>query len=186
MSEARRALGVVLIGYRASGKSTVGRMLAERLGLPFVDTDALLRQELGMEIAEFFARFGEVRFRDRESEVLAVIEARAAAEGPLVVATGGGIVLRRENTDRLRRLGEIIWLRARPETLRTRLAADVASGSTRPPLAGSSAVDEVDTVLAQRTPLYAAAAAREIVVDPPRTPADVVEDLVVRGGRDRS
>ena len=104
---------IVLIGMPSSGKSTVGRLLAQRTGKTFVDTDTLTEQALGMPIAAYFAAHGEAAFRDREQ--LSV--ASAAARGGRVVATGGGAILRPENVTALRRTGRLFFLDRSPENL---------------------------------------------------------------------
>ena len=152
---------VFLIGYRASGKTTVGRRLAESLERPFRDTDSILETQLGCSIAEFFAREGEVAFRRRESDVLQ--EVIAEAKGlPLVVSTGGGIILDPENVASMRAAGTVVWLAADVGSLERRIAADPASATARPPLTGGSSASEVRDVLAVRDPLYRAAAHRTI------------------------
>jgi shikimate kinase len=94
-----------LIGYRACGKTTVGRLVADRLGIAFVDADRAMEQELGEPIATWFPAHGEPAFRDRESACLAGI---LAGDGPLVLSTGGGAVLRPANRDLLRARGGLV------------------------------------------------------------------------------
>lgn len=169
-----------LVGYRASGKTTIGRELARRLRRDFADTDDLVAREFGMEISECFRRHGEERFRHVENEILRhVVE--SAARGPgLVVSTGGGIVLDPENVRLMRSTGTVIWLRATPRTLRRRLESDAATATSRPSLTGSSVVGEVESVLEAREPLYRTAAHLTIGVDPPGTPGEIVEEIVTR------
>lgn len=139
---------LVLIGARGAGKTTVGRLIAERLGLPFLDTDALVEAAAGRPVPVLFAEEGEAGFRRREREVCASL---AGAAG--VIATGGGVVLDPANVAALRRGARVVWLAAPPEELAARCA-----GSDRPPLTGLGALDEARTVLAAREPLYRAAA----------------------------
>jgi len=139
-----------LVGMPGSGKSTVGRQLARRLGLPFVDSDHLIEQRLGCSIREYFARAGEAAFRDLEQQVLAEL-----ADGPTaVVATGGGAVLREANREKLREAGRVIYLRSSPEELHRRLRHD----TQRPLLQVADPLAKLRELYAQRDPLYRDAA----------------------------
>ncbi len=151
---------VFLIGYRATGKTSLGEALARRLGYDFQDTDALLELRLGMSFAEYFATHGQAAFRIQETEVLEGLEGSEAAarERGVVVATGGGIVISERNVVFMRRTGFVVWLTASADTIKRRLGEDAGTSSRRPALQGSSAVDEVERVLAERLPLYRAAA----------------------------
>ncbi len=102
----RKKQNLVLIGMPSSGKTSVGELIAEELGLPFFDTDALIEEKISMSISEYFSRFGEEKFREREAEVIEEISAESAA----VIATGGGAVLRRENIKNLKKNGKIFFL----------------------------------------------------------------------------
>src|SRR4051812_32333065 len=102
-----------LVGPRGGGKSTVARLLAERLGWAWADADVLLERRAGMTIREVFEREGEAGFRDREAAVLREL----CGLRDHVIATGGGVVLREENRDAMRRAGDVIYLTADPETL---------------------------------------------------------------------
>ncbi|MBR2466206.1 MAG: shikimate dehydrogenase [Clostridia bacterium] len=97
---------VVLTGMPASGKSTVGAILAKRLGVPFIDTDALIEKKIGMSIPEYFLKFGEAAFRDREEEVIADVSSLTSS----VIATGGGAVLRRRNVHNLKKNGKLFFI----------------------------------------------------------------------------
>lgn len=134
-----------------SGKSSVGRLLARELGWPRFDTDQLVVGELGLRISEIFARFGEARFRDGETQVLADLSGAAA---PAVIVTGGGIVLRPENVRRLHELGSVVWLKAELAVLQERLA----KRPDRPLLQTPDPKATVAQLLAERERLYAAAA----------------------------
>lgn len=109
----REMENIVLIGMPSSGKSTVGRALAERLGKRFADSDALVTERIGMPIADYFAQRGEAAFREREQEAVADL----AATGGQVIATGGGAILRPENITALRRSGRLVFLDRSPEKL---------------------------------------------------------------------
>ena len=135
-----------LVGMPGSGKSTVGRQLARRLGLPFFDSDALIEQRLGCSIREYFAQRGEDAFRDVEQQVIAEL-----ASGPdAVVATGGGAVLREANRQKLREAGRVIYLRSSPEDLHRRLRHD----RQRPLLQVADPLGRLRSLHAERDPLY--------------------------------
>jgi len=153
------AVNIVLVGLMGSGKTAVGRRLAERLGRPFVDTDALVEAEAGRSIAAIFAAEGEEGFRRREAEVVA----RVAAGDHQVIATGGGAVLRAENRAALRRSGLVIWLDAEPETLCARARAQGLN--RRPLLAGPDPLERLRALAAARRPYYAEAAHVRIETD---------------------
>jgi shikimate kinase len=169
---------VYLVGYRGSGKTAVGRLLAARLGWPFCDADLLLEARAGRSIASIFAADGELAFRDLESAVIDELAARSLGGERLVVATGGGIVLRPRNVEVLRRSGIVVWLEASAGELRRRIGLDPRSASQRPALSpGGTAVDEVEAVLRAREPLYRAAAHHSISTDG-RSPAEVMEAVL--------
>lgn len=138
---------VFLVGLPGSGKSTVGRQLARRLGLPFVDSDQVIEQRIGSSIRAFFDREGEEAFRDLESQVIDEVTL-----GPLsVVATGGGAVLRPENRACLNDRGCVVYLRSTPEDLARRLRND----RHRPLLQVADPLVRLKDLYAQRHPLYA-------------------------------
>jgi shikimate kinase len=161
MAERQPQDNIVLIGYRAVGKSTIGALLAARLGRPFVDLDAVFEAEAGQSIAAFVEQAGWPAFRQREQELVR----RYAGQRGLVIATGGGVVLAPENIALLRASGRLIWLKAAPATIRARLHQDPRQVSDRPSLTGQGTVAEIDAVLAAREPLYAAAADLTLEVD---------------------
>ncbi|MBE9189040.1 shikimate kinase [Gloeocapsopsis crepidinum LEGE 06123] len=131
-----------------TGKTTVGRVLATKLGYKFVDTDEIITQVTQQSISEVFATSGESAFRQIETQVLA----RVCAYTHLAIATGGGIVLRRENWSYLHH-GLIVWLDAPIELLYTRLNTD----ETRPLLQAGDLRTQLETLLQQRQPLYSQA-----------------------------
>jgi shikimate dehydrogenase len=101
-----RKENIVLIGMPASGKSTVGRLLSDMSERELVDTDALIVKRAGMEITEIFSKFGEAYFRDLESEVIGEVSKR----GELIIATGGGAILRKENVKELKKNGRLFFI----------------------------------------------------------------------------
>lgn len=166
------ARNLVLIGARASGKTAVGEALARRLKRPFVDLDQVLVAEAGRSIAEIVAQEGWPGFRRREKELVA----RYARRPGQVLAPGGGAVLDPENVALLREHGLVIWLTATPERLRERLRQDQGSQAFRPSLTGADPAAEMAQVLAEREPLYRAAA--HLVVDTSSlTVSQVVEKI---------
>ena len=160
MMKEQHKSAVYLIGYRASSKTSAGRAVASALARLFADTDRLIEDSAGRDIASIFRDSGETAFRQLESEVLETLSARALAGEELVVATGGGIVLSEENCERMRKTGLVIWLRAPASVLRERIEGDPGTVRNRPALSGDSAVEEVEDVLGRRYPLYDAAADR--------------------------
>jgi shikimate kinase len=169
----RRQPNLVLIGYRATGKTAVGLRLAEILGRPFVDMDQILVQEAGQPIADIVATSGWAEFRRLEKALVA----RFRSTQGQVLATGGGVVLDPENIAALKENGIIIWLVADPDTIQARLAQDLPQDANRPSLTGSDTIREVEEVLAARKPVYEAAA--QITVDTAhREIAQVVEEVL--------
>ncbi|MFI4928431.1 MAG: shikimate kinase [Burkholderiales bacterium] len=145
-----------------SGKSTVGRQLARRLGLPFFDSDHLIEQRLGCSIREYFAREGEPAFRDVEEQVL-----RELAQGPsAVVATGGGAVLRPGTREVLRQGGKVIYLRSSAEELYRRVRHD----TQRPLLQVADPMARLRALHAERDPLYRETAHFQIETGRPSVP----------------
>jgi len=147
-------MNIVLIGYRGSGKSSIGKKLAAKLWLDFVDSDALITERAGMTIREIFEKETEAGFRSRENAVIHEL----AGRDNLVIAAGGGAVLNPGNVEALRKNGKIIWLHAEPAVLHQRIEADTATSATRPNLTASGGLDEIKTLLTQRMPIYKSAA----------------------------
>ena len=133
------------------GKSTVGRLLARQLDIVFVDTDAEIEKDLGGEtIKDYFAREGEASFRELESRTIARLLDEAQAGRELVLATGGGAVLREINRDRLRTHSTVVYLRSSPEELFRRLRHD----TQRPLLQVANPLAKLRELYGQRDPLY--------------------------------
>lgn len=151
----------------ASGKSTVGRLLAERLGRPFVDSDDRVEQVAGATIAELFQR-GEAQFRAHEAQVIATL----CGEGEQVVATGGGAPAHGDNMDRMLEAGVVVSLVASPEQILER----VGDASTRPLLANATdKLAEVRRLLGARAGAYARA--HEIVDTDGKPPSQVAREV---------
>ena len=149
---------IALIGFRATGKSTVGELLARKLGMEFIDMDRRLASNAGRDIAEWVKQDGWDSFRRAESDLLDLISSRKG----LVVATGGGIVLNEQSRGVLREKFFTVWLKATPETIYTRLSTDPGSPATRPPLSNLPMREEIRNVLCEREAFYARAAQIEI------------------------
>lgn len=141
---------IALVGLPGSGKSTVGRQLARRLAVPFVDSDHVIEERLGCSIREYFDREGEARFRDVEEEVIDDL----SREHRGVLATGGGAVLRPANRQHLRERGQVVYLRSTPEEVFRRLRHDVS----RPLLQVEDPLTRLRDLFAARDPLYRDAA----------------------------
>jgi shikimate kinase len=138
-----------LIGYRGTGKTSVARILAEKIGWGWLDADALLEERYGRSIRRIFEEDGEAGFREKET---AVLEELCRSRNQ-VIATGGGVVLQEANRQRLRTAGRVVWLTAEPQTLWQRLQDDVTTRERRPPLCGGG-LAEIEQLLRARTPLY--------------------------------
>jgi len=166
---------LVLIGYRATGKTSVGARLAEALHCPFVDLDQVLVREAGRSVAEIVAQDGWDEFRRLEKELVA----RYRDTRGQVLATGGGVVLDPNNVAALRENGILIWLRADPAAIQARLAQDQPRDANRPSLTGGDTIQEVIEVLEARAPLYQAAA--QISIDTTHRSVAQVVKLVLAG-----
>lgn len=156
-----------LIGLMGSGKTTVGERLARRLRSPFYDTDSFIEQQTGYTIHELFERHGEEGFRDIESESLQTL----LSQPPGIIATGGGIVLRERNRQCLRQNAWLIYLKAQPNTLATRLR----NATDRPLLKGEDVEAKLSVLLTERAPYYETC--DWVVETDKRSPSQVVKHL---------
>ncbi len=163
-------MNIVLIGYRGTGKSVVGKLVADRLGMKCIAMDERIIEKAGMSIPDIVERHGWPTFRDMESEV-----ARELAElDNIVIDAGGGVIERPENIDVLQTNSRIIWLKASVDTIVSRIQGD----SERPSLTGGkSFTDEVAEVLARRTRKYENAA--QYAIDTDELTPDQVADRVI-------
>lgn len=155
---------LALVGLPGSGKSTVGKALARRVGVPFWDSDQVIEQTIGCPISEYFAREGEESFRDIEQQVLRDL----IVQGPGILSTGGGAVLRTANRELLKSQTEAVYLRSTPESLVRRLRHD----STRPLLQVADPLQKLQELFAQRDRLYREVAS--LVVDTGRPSVSVL------------
>ena len=152
-------MNIILIGYRAAGKTTVGRRLSDTLRKMFVDTDDLIEERQGVPINEIVRSHGWNQFRVIEKKVISEI----SSHDELVIAPGGGVVLETENIEVLKRNGFVIWLKADLETILKRMSKDPRTETGRPSLTGKGTLEELREVLTQREPLYRKAS--EVQVD---------------------
>ena len=154
---------ITLIGYRGTGKSSVAQPLAARLGWKAVDADVELEARTGRTIREIFAQDGESEFRRLERQVLVEL----LKQTRLVLAAGGGAILNGKTRDDLKSAGPVIWLNASAATIEHRLYGDATTADRRPDLTAQGGRSEVELLLTQRQPLYAACASLEIHTDVP-------------------
>jgi shikimate kinase len=163
-------MNIVLIGYRGTGKSVVGRLLTGRLGLQYIGMDAAIVKRASMPIPEIVEKQGWPGFRDLESA-----EARELAGlDNLIIDTGGGIIERPENIEVLQKSALIFWLKARVDTIVGRIQGD----NQRPSLtAGKTFTEEVAEVLERRTPLYKSAA--HYAIDTDELTPDQIADRII-------
>lgn len=149
-----RKVNIVLIGYRGTGKTFVGRALAERLGREFVDTDDLIIERAGKSIPKIFEENGEEEFREIERRVVKEV----SEKDNLVVGCGGGVAVDEENIENLKKNGVIILLEASAEKIYERIKDD----SNRPSLIGKGKFEEIKELLKYRKPFYEKAAEHRI------------------------
>jgi len=149
---------IVLIGYRCTGKTSVGKRLAERLGIPFFDTDELIQGEAGKTIRELVDQEGWDAFRQRERAIIKKLSSSADA----VIAAGGGAVMDAANRKALKEKGFCVWLTANVKTIIDRMRNDRASNLQRPPLSSDGVEQETATILEARRPFYQEMADRTI------------------------
>ncbi len=164
----------ILIGFMGAGKSSVGRALARRSGIPLLDTDKEIEKKQGMTISRMFENQGEESFRKAETEF---IQSLLAREDAMVISVGGGLPLREENQVLLRKLGTVVYLQVQPDTVLRRLRGDTA----RPLLRGGDVRERVEHLLWQRAPIYRQAA--HMVVDTDhKTPDEIAAEILTMNG----
>ena len=182
---------IILIGYMGCGKSTVGKKIAELLNMPFLDTDQWIEEKEEMPVSEIFALKTEAYFRDLETNCLKVLlqeEKEQKAEECInnqgleacnrkVISVGGGLPVREENRKLLKQLGQVIYLKANPETIYERLKGD----STRPLLQTENPLQKIKEMIADREEKYQAAAERVIYVDG-KSVTEIIEEIIGKQG----
>ena len=162
---------IALIGFMGTGKTAVGKALAEKLGREFVELDALIERKEGKTIPEIFQQDGEVRFRELEIEVAKEVSEKKDA----VIACGGGIVLNKINIDRLRKECLIVYLTASPRVILKRTSGDE---SERPVLKAPDKASHIKELLRFRKPFYERAA--DIKIDTSKLDIDSVTEQIIR------
>ena len=143
-------MNIYLIGYRCTGKSSVGKSLAKKFGWQFLDADIELVKEHGMTISEIVATQGWESFRKKEKNVIK----RLSSLDEHVIATGGGAILDEENVRNMKKSGVSIWLRATPETVKNRILKDEITEDSRPSLTSKGLIEEIEETLIYRNPFY--------------------------------
>ena len=163
---------IALIGYRGTGKTTVAQRLAMRLGWDWIDADVELELRAGKSIAAVFADDGEAAFRKLEAAVVAELCRRRE----VVIALGGGAVLRDDNRQVIAQCGAVVWLRASVDAILGRLATDPTTAGRRPNLTNANPRNEIEQVLAVRTPIYRACATLEVDTED-KAPAEIADEI---------
>lgn len=164
-----------LTGYRGSGKTTVGRLVASRLGRRCIDLDDEIETHAGRSIREIFAENGEAAFRDLETAALARVAGGPAA----VISLGGGAILRPENREVIANTGVAVWLKIDADTVIQRLAGDASTAERRPSLTSLPIRAEVESLLQKRQPLYQQVANYEVDAAG-QSVAAIVDQIVAR------
>lgn len=167
-------MNIVLIGYRCSGKSSVGRYIADKTGRKFIDTDELIKKKAGSTIEEKISDSGWEDFRELEKGIVKEV----SDSDNLVIATGGGIVMDEENILNLKRNGFVVWLKGDLEVISARMNSDEENGDIRPSLTGENPVDEIKDVMDIREPLYRKAG--DMAVDTSYLSIPEVAELIMK------
>jgi shikimate kinase len=167
-------MNIFLIGYRCTGKTTVGRSLAKRLERLFFDTDLELVKEQGVNISDIVSKRGWAAFREIEKRVIQCVCERDNQ----VVATGGGAVLDEDNVKRMKDSGVLVWLRADINTIEKRIIEDNTTQDFRPALTSKGSVEEVQETLLVRNPYYERA--MDFFVDTDFMDIDAVCDTIIQ------
>ena len=141
---------VILIGYRASGKTTVGKLLAVLLKVPFYDADSVVEEIVNMSVKNIVAHHGWEFFRQKETEAIKILSGKVDC----VIASGGGVILGAENVQLLKQMGVIIWLDAPIKDIIERLNKDAQNNAARPKFTTEDLVQETANIFTERLPLY--------------------------------
>lgn len=167
---------LTLIGYRATGKTTLARLLAERLGWDWIDADVEIERRAGCAIARIFAEQGEPAFRELEAQVIADL---CGCCDRLVLAAGGGAPLRLENRECMHVAGPVVWLQATPETIYQRMTGDATTAGRRPNLTQQGGLTEIVQLLQKREPIYRESADLEVDTEG-KTPEQLAAEILQR------
>ena len=160
---------IFLIGFMGAGKSSIAKELSKKLQMNIVEMDQRIVQDQGMSINEIFEKYGEDHFRDIESQLILDL----GNTEPVIVSCGGGVVIRQENSQYMKKSGKVVFLTAKPETIFER----VRYSKERPILNGNMNVEFIADLMAKRLPLYEAAADVMIHTDG-KTVAQIAEEII--------
>lgn len=164
---------LTLIGYRGSGKTSVAAALSRMLGLPTFDSDKIVQDRAGCTIAEIFSRQGETAFRDLEEAAITDV-----LSGPdAILSAGGGAILRESTRTRMRSAGPVAWLVASPTELRRRIETDQVNSSQRPSLTTAGLLQEIESVLQTRLPIYEQASTLKIDTEG-KTAESIADEII--------
>ena len=163
---------IILIGYRCTGKTSVGKKLSGRLGLPFFDTDNLIIKRAGMSIREIVEKGGWDLFRQKEKEAIKGLSSMQDS----ILATGGGVFENQENREILKRNGLFVWLTADVKTITERMLSDQNSESRRPSLSDDELYTETTIILKKREPTYRELA--DFTIDTSKRNIDLIADEI--------
>jgi shikimate kinase len=141
---------IFLIGYRCTGKTTIGKIIAHRLNFNFIDTDHLIEKQLGLTIREIIEKQGWEKFREIEKQILL----NTKNNNNTIIATGGGIIIDHDNQQFIKKNGLCIWLDADIETIMVRLNNDNKTRTLRPALTNKDLFEETNEIVKKRIPLY--------------------------------
>jgi shikimate kinase len=166
-------MNIVLIGYRCTGKTTVGKILAHDMKRDFVDTDRLIEEKTRLPIPLYVSQKGWNPFRELEKELIRELVTR----DNLVIGTGGGVVMDPENVNNLKRKGWMVWLKADSSVIRERMRHQEGQRETRPSLSGADPLEEIDRILDERTQFYARAKDFEVETNG-QSPVAVVNAII--------
>ena len=161
---------IFLIGFMGAGKSTVARHLQKRLKMNLAEMDERIEKEQGMTIPEIFEKYGESRFRDLESELILTI----GKEGNTIVSCGGGVVVRPENIEYMKKNGRVFYLKTSPETVYNR----VKDSTNRPILNGNMNVEYIASLMEKRRALYEGAADITITTDG-KSVDEITDEIII-------
>jgi shikimate kinase len=170
-------MNIYLIGYRCTGKTTVGKLLAVHLEWDFIDTDDKIVEVAGQSIKEIVDSQGWEIFRKMERDVIKNVSDHRS----LVIATGGGVIIDEENVGVMKRTGSVVWLKASAQTIQRRLSKDKTTQAFRPSLTQKGTIEEVRETLKKRAPYYESAMNFSVETDE-ATVEDVCREILKRIG----
>lgn len=163
---------IVLMGFMGAGKTTVGKCLAKMLSCEFIDTDERIELEQGRKISDIFAESGEQAFRDMETELLKRLQ---DSKEDFVLSIGGGMPLREQNRELLRKIGTVVYLRTSKETIIKRVSGD----RSRPLLLGGELEEKVTSLMNAREKIYMGTAHTQVTTDN-RSPEEIADFIVIQ------